>query len=92
MNFTKTRKCRNADFQDYREANENFKFYPLDDSYQFDVANFLANFTCLDDESLEIYGSDKLKPRQILQITFEQCDTDIRDDCKSQAEIDKWIK
>ena len=46
---------------------------------------------CITADKLELFGNFNTYKTRNLRIIFEKCDPEIRDDCKSDEEIDDWM-
>ena len=46
---------------------------------------------CIDEESLDVFGNYDTSQASNFQIILQKCDRELRTDCKSEEEIDKWL-
>ena len=47
---------------------------------------------CIDDPEFELYGNFESPDVNVLMVTFEKCDPQKRDDCKTEDEIIEWLE
>lgn len=72
--------------------NENQFFYPLvDNELAFKDAVDGQKLMCID-EDVELYGDFNTANGKILFLGFVKCDTTKRNTCKSEKEVNEWLK
>ena len=47
---------------------------------------------CLDKQDFELLGNYDTNQASNFMIAFVKCDNDLRDDCKTEEQIDEWMK
>ena len=65
--------------------------YDVKPTSEFFLQNNLSSFQCLD-EPVKLLGNLNTMIAQAFLFLFEKCDRSIRTTCKSDKEVNEWLK
>ena len=86
-----TKPCTQEDFNYSDAQNEESKFYPVETQAEKSLKKIGTKMKCITGDKLELFGNFNSEKTKNLRIIFEKCDPEVRDDCKSDEEIDEWM-
>ena len=86
-----TKLCSHEDFNYSDSLNEESKFYPVELQAEKSLKQVGTKMKCITGDKLELFGNFNSQKTKNLRIIFEKCDREVRNDCKSDKEIDEWM-
>ena len=90
LNFRKVEN-KPCEFNNVDGTNLDSSFYPTLPNSENDILTYGPKMKCINEEGFDLFGNYDTAAAKNLLVTFDKCDPEKRNDCKSEQEITDWL-